>query len=81
MELTVVIAKQMKNNSRSDKQKRSIKNCHCVNNKIAKNCCEADYNFSWDQKRVVYRESRSIPRKIKETIHFLKNLSHINNIS
>ena len=70
MELTVVIAKQMKNNSRSDKQKRSIKNCHCVNNKIAKNCCEADYNFSWDQKRVVYRKAGQFLGKSKKLYIF-----------
>ena len=36
--------------------------------------------FSWDQKKVVDRESRLILRKIKETIHPMKNLSHINKI-
>ena len=41
------------------------------------NTWEADYNFSWDQKKVVDRESRLIPRKIKETIHSLKNPNHI----
>ena len=33
---------------------------------------------SWDQKKVVVRESRLIPRKTKETIHSLKNPNHIN---
>ena len=45
------------------------------------NTWEADYNFSWDQKKVVDRESRLIPRKIKETILSLKNPYHINKIS
>ena len=36
---------------------------------------------NWDQKKVTERESRLIPRKIKETIDFLKNLIHINKIS
>ena len=36
---------------------------------------------NWDQKKVTDRESRLIPRKIKETIDFLKNLIHINKIS
>ena len=44
-------------------------------------CWEADHNFNWDQKEVIDRESRLIPRKIKETIHSLKNPNHINNIS
>ena len=41
---------------------------------------EADHNFSWDQKKVVDRESRLIPRKIKETIHSFKYPNQINKI-
>ena len=67
--------------SRSDEHKRSIRNCDCDKNEIAKHCWEADHNFNWDQKKVVDRESRLIPRKIKETIHSLKNPNHINKIS
>ena len=59
--------------SRSDEHKRSVRNCDCDKNEIAKHCWEADYNFN--------RESRLIPRKIKETIHSLKNPYHINKIS
>ena len=65
----------------SDEHKRSVSNCHCDKNEIAKHCWEADHNFNWDQKKVIDRESRLIPRKIKETIHFLKNPNHINTIS
>ena len=54
--------------------------CDCDKNEIAKHCWEADHNFSRDQK-VVDRESRLIPRKIKETIHSLKNLNHNKKIS
>ena len=60
---------------------RSVRNCDCDKNEIAKHCWEADHNFNWDQKKVVDRESRLIPRKIKETIHSLKNPNHINKIS
>ena len=67
--------------SRSDEHKRSVRNCDCEKNEIAKHCGEADHNFSWYQKKVVDRESRLIPRKIKETIRSLKNPNHINNIS
>ena len=42
---------------------------------------EADHNFNWDQKKVIDRESRLIPRKIKETIHSLKNPNRIKKIS
>ena len=60
---------------------KDLPNCDCDKNEIAKHCWEADHNFGWDQKEVVDRESRLIPRKIKETIHYLKNPNHINKIS
>ena len=41
----------------------------------------ADHKFNWDQKKAVDRESRLISRKIKGTIHSLKNLNRINEIS
>ena len=50
-------------------------------NEIAKHCWEADHNFNWDQKKVLDRKSRLIPKKIKETIHYLKNPNHIDKIS
>ena len=67
--------------SRWGEQKRSVQNCDCKKNEIAKHCWEADHNFSWSQKKVLDTESRLIPRKIKETIHSLKNPNHINKIS
>ena len=67
--------------SRSDEHKRSVRNCDCDKNEIAKHCWEADHNFNWDQKKVIDRESRLIPWKIKETMHSLKNPNHINKIS
>ena len=67
--------------SRSDEHKRSVRNCDCDKNEIAKHCWEADHNFNWDQKKVIDRESKLIPRKIKETIHSLNNPNHINKIS
>ena len=67
--------------SHSDEHKRSVRNCNCDKNEIAKHCWEADHNFNWDQKKVIDRESRLIPRKIKETIHYLKNPNHISKIS
>ena len=67
--------------SRSDEHKRSVGNCNCDKNEIAKHCWEADHNFSWDKKKVAGRESRLIPRKTKETINSLKNSNHSNKIS
>ena len=66
--------------SRSDEHKRSVRNCDCDKNEIAKHCWEADHNFNWDQKKV-YRKSRLIPGKIEETIHSLKNPNRINKVS
>ena len=67
--------------SHADEHKRFVRNCYCDKNEIAKHCWEADQNFSWDQKKVLDRESILIPRKIKETIHSLKNPNHINKTS
>ena len=44
-----------------------------VRYKTVKHCWEADHSISWDQMKVVDRESTLIPRKIKETINFLTN--------
>ena len=63
--------------SRSGEHKRSARNCDCDKNEIAKHCWEANHDFSWDQKKVIVRESRLILRKIKGTIHSLKNPNHI----
>ena len=34
--------------SRSDKYKRSVKNCNCEKNEITKHCLEEYHNFNWD---------------------------------
>ena len=67
--------------SRSDEHERSVRNCGCEKDDIAKHCWEADYNFSWDQKKLVDRKNRLIPRKIKETTYSLMKYNHINKIS
>ena len=66
--------------SHSGAHKKSVRDCDCDKNEIAKHWWEADHNFNWDQKKVIDsdRESRLIPEKIKETIHSLKNPNPIN---
>ena len=64
--------------SRSDKHERSVRNRDYEKNEIPKHCWGADHNFNWDQKKVDDRESRSIPRKIKDS---LKNTNGVNEIS
>ena len=61
--------------------KRSVRNCDCEKNEPEKHGWEVDNNLSWDQKKVVARVSRLIPKKIKETIHFLRNPNPINQTS
>ena len=39
----------------SDEHNRSVRNCDCDKNEIAKHCWEADHNFNWDQKKVIDR--------------------------
>ena len=56
--------------SHSDEHKKTVKNCDCDKNTIAKHFWEAYHNFNWDQKKVIDRKSRLFPKKIKETIHF-----------
>ena len=65
----------------SDEHNRSVRNCDCDKNETAKHCWKAGHNFNWDQKKVFDRENRLIPRKIKETIHFLKNSNNIDKMS
>ena len=67
--------------SRLDEHKRPARNYHCDKNEIVKHCWQADHNFRWHQKKVVDREGRLIPRKIKETTYSLKNPNHINKTS
>ena len=63
MKLTVVTVKQ--STSMNPNGLRSARNCDCDKCEIAKHCWEADHNFNWDQKKVMDRDSRLIPRKEK----------------
>ena len=53
--------------SRSNEHKISVKSCdcNCEKNEIPKHYWEADHNLNWDQKYVVDRGNRLIPRKIR----------------
>ena len=54
----------------SDEHKISVRNCDWDKNEIVKHCWEADHN--WDQKKVIDRESRLIPRKINKNHTFFE---------
>ena len=65
----------------ADEHKRFATNCDCEKKWNCDKLLGLDHKFSWDQKKVLDRGSRSISRKIKEAIHFLKkNLNYINRI-
>ena len=61
--------------SLSDEHKRFVRNCDC-DNTVGKQITALT-----GIRRKLLMESRSIPKKIKETIYSLKNPSHINKIS
>ena len=67
MKLTEVTVKQFTSVNLNG---RSVRNCDCDKNEIAKHCWKADHNFNRDQKKGIDRESRLVPRKTKKT--FLK---------
>ena len=81
MKLTVVTAELFNSVNLNGFQKRvqmntkDLSGIAIVERKKLRNTV-GKYSFSWDQKNVVYRESRLIPRKIKETIFFKESKSH-----
>ena len=66
---------------RSSEHIRAVKNRDIEKNEIADHCWEKDHNMDWDSKKVIDRERNIYARKIKETIHSLKDQNHINSIS
>ena len=65
----------------SDEYKRSVENYDYKKNETTKHFWEADHNFRCDQRSVVDKENRYVPRRIKETISYLRNPYHGNKIS
>ena len=52
--------------------KRSVTNSDCEKNEITKQCLKADHNFTWDQKRVVDRESTLSLKESKRNYTFFE---------
>ena len=63
--------------SRSNEQKRSVRNCDCDKNDTANHCWEAVHNLTGIRGKLLDREGRLISRKTKETINFWKNPNQI----
>ena len=69
------------NDLQNQVQGQSVKYCECEKNEITNYFWEADHDFSWDQKKVVNRDSWLTSRKINEIIHSFKNPNYSNKIS
>ena len=51
---------------RSDKPKRSVRDCECYKNQTAKHCWEAYHNFSWDQKKLLIGKAGQVLGRSKK---------------
>ena len=60
---------------------RAVRNGDTDKNEIADHCWENDHEMNWDERKVIDTEAYIKDRKIKETIHSLKDENHINSIS
>ena len=55
-----------------------MKNQDVDKNEIADHCWKNDHEMNWEERKVIDAEHA---RKIKETIHSIKDKNHINSIS
>ena len=46
---------------------------------IADHCWKNDHEMNWEERKVIDAEGYIYARKIKETIHSIKDKNHINN--
>ena len=66
---------------RSSEHMRAVKNGEIEKNEIADHCCKLDHKFNWEEKSIIDKEQNWVSRKVKETIHSIKDKNHINSIS
>ena len=57
-----------------------MKNQDVDKNEIADHCWKNDHEMNWEERKVIDAEPYIYARKIKETIHSIKDKNHINNI-
>ena len=60
---------------------RAVRNGDTDKNEIADHCWENDHEMNWDERKIIDTEAYIKERKIKETIHSIKDRNHINSIS
>ena len=58
-----------------------MKNQDVDKNEIADHCWKNDHEMNWEERKVIDAEPYIYARKIKETIHSIKDKNHINSIS
>ena len=66
---------------RVQEHKRAVRNADTSMNEIADHSWTKDHQFNWNEKKIIDQEKGWIARKIKETIHSIKNVKHINSTS
>ena len=66
---------------RSSEHMRAVRNRDIEKNEIADHCWKENHQMNWDNKKVIDRERNMYARKIKETIHSIKDKNHVNSIS
>ena len=58
-----------------------VRNMDSEKNEIADHCWKFSHEMNWEEKKVIDNEPYLWARKIKETIHSIKDENHINSIS
>ena len=66
---------------RVQEHKRAVQNADTSKNEIADHSWTKDHQFNWNEKKIIDQEKGWVARKIKETIHSIKNNKHINSTS
>ena len=67
--------------TRSKEHKRAIRNGDVDKNEMAEHCWKNDHTMNWDEREIIDFEQNLVSRKIKESIHSVKDKHHINSIS
>ena len=63
---------------RVQEHKRVVRNADTSKNETADHSWTKDHQFNYNEKKIIDQEKGWIARKMKETIHSIKNDKHIN---
>ena len=70
----------MSNQGGDGKHRSSNSNAEKRNCKALLGCLEQFHHFNWDRKEVVDKKKQVYPRKMKESMHLLRNPNNIEKI-